>query len=65
MRNRWRSEPDPEWQREVALRKVKEAREGYAKAGQVVPSDAHLAHIAAGYVGATQADVLRWMKGGK
>lgn len=65
MRNRYSSQPDEEWQRTVALRKVEEARQGYIKAGQKVPSDAHLANIGAGYVGARDADVLRWMKGEK
>lgn len=64
MRNRWRSEPDPEWQRATALREVERIRKKYKDAGQS-PSDAHIANIAAGYVGARDADVLRWMKGGK
>lgn len=65
MRNRYSSQPDPEWQRTVALRKIEEARQGYINAGRPVPSDAYLANIGAGYVGARDAEVLRWMKGGK
>lgn len=65
MRNRYSSAPDPEWQRTVALRRVNEMREGAGRAGRPVPTDAHLAHIAAGYVGVSDAQVLRWMKGEK
>jgi len=37
MRNRYSNQPDPEWQRQTALRKVDEARQGYIKAGRPVP----------------------------
>ena len=53
---------DRDWQRTTALRKVREAREGYQKAGVGV-SDQQLAAAAAAYVGAKTEDVLRWMKG--
>lgn len=65
MRNRYSSAPDPEWQRQTALRKVDEIRQNHVKAGRPVPPDSYLANIAAGYVGVKDEQVLRWMKGGK
>lgn len=65
MRNRYSNQPDPEWQRHTALRRIDEARQGYIKAGRPVPPDSHLANIGAGYVGVSEAQVLRWMKGEK
>lgn len=51
-----------DWQRETALRKVRESREASNKAGAPM-SDQRLAAAAAAYVGAKTEDVLRWMKG--
>jgi alkanesulfonate monooxygenase SsuD/methylene tetrahydromethanopterin reductase-like flavin-dependent oxidoreductase (luciferase family) len=64
MRNRYSSAPDPEWQRQTALRRFERIRQQYKDAGRPA-SDAQIAHLVAGYVGETTDQVLRWVRGGK
>lgn len=65
MRNRYSSQPDPEWQRETALRHVERLRKEAAEKKLAPPTDSYLANIAAGYVGVKDNQVLRWMRGEK
>lgn len=54
------SKPDPQWQKDTALRKINEWKSELN--GQVVPNS-YLAEKAAKYVGTTTGKVLDWMAG--
>lgn len=50
-----------EWQRRTAVRKFNEIKTGAERANDPM-SDQRIAAAAAGYVDATAADVLKWVK---
>lgn len=49
------------WKREVAVRKFNEIKAGAERANDPM-SDQRIAAAAAGYVDATAADVLKWVR---
>jgi hypothetical protein len=49
------------WKRRTAVRRFSEIKANAAKAGDPI-SDQRAANAAAGYVDATAADVLKWVK---
>lgn len=59
MRNRYSSAPDPEWQRQTALRKVKDLVTAYVGAGRHYSLDS-VFRVVADYVGATSIEVKQW-----
>lgn len=68
MRNRYSSAPDPEWQRTVALRRVKDLVTAYERQDRLADFGNPLRHlqlrkifgIVAEYVGATSIEVEQW-----
>jgi hypothetical protein len=59
MKNRYSSQPDPEWQRKVALRKVKDMVTVYERLGRSYELG-NIFRMVAEYVGATSIEVKQW-----